>query len=821
MTDTDPINLYSGSILSGDDFGNRATDGLNLAGRKNLAKKQNPISDIAISDINIGRLIIALAMLWVSGGINASIACSASLLTSIPCLTVSPDASSTASSSDSNGSVDRSMEAKMDPSVVVVLGIENQIRLGRWQPLRVSVDQTITLERFEITVPDGDGVPIVYQGSLIPTANRDGKNHYQGYFRLGRDNGEYALQLFDTGGTLVDDRRGRLKQLSIFPATRPFVLVADADKTVFRNLQETSIGQREELTKVSVHIEDLAANFPAEWFYWDGVKTVFLNPARVAGLADMSAPQWQALNLWVQQGGQLILSISPEMVDQLQDSPNLAPLVDLVGISEIVSGRLKTIERLAAYAGVKESVAELPVTDLRSAAAGRVIVEQDGLPLVIRRGSGMGEIVLVAFDWNHQSLVGWPGMKNFVYRLQNHLPIQEAAQSQRAQARSNTVSHPGYEDLSGQLRVALDRFQNVQFLSFTSIAILIALYILCVGPGDYFFLSRVTGKMELTWITFPLITLFFCGLAILIAQRSRPNQVQLNCLEIVDIDPELGLVRGNYWANLYSPNSGEWSVRLAAENSLGLPIESDLLGWQGLPGTGYGGMRSQTLAGVSQVAYRHQRNEFGSSDHQRRSELSGLPMSVSSTKSLFANYTSTFSQNFRSNLRLRSRAARLEGTVANPFDFPLKKVRLFFEGYVYILDDDFQAGETISIESEMRERTIASFLTRSRAVGVEDTTRFQISAWSETENRIPRIADIMMFHTTVGGSQYTSGLSHAYQDFTDTSRQLDLGRAILVAEVDRPATKLLIDDGATEIEVDQSVTIVRVVLPVAILERNR
>ena len=65
------------------------------------------------------------------------------------------------------------------------------------------------------------------------------------------------------------------------------------------------------------------------------------------------------------------------------------------------------------------------------------------------------------------------------------------------------MMHYGYNDLAGQLRSALDRFDGVRLVPFWLVAGLIVVYLLLIGPGDYFFLRKLVGRMEWTWLTFP------------------------------------------------------------------------------------------------------------------------------------------------------------------------------------------------------------------------------------------------------------------------------------------------------------------------------
>src|SRR5208337_3627925 len=81
----------------------------------------------------------------------------------------------------------------------------------------------------------------------------------------------------------------------------------------------------------------------------------------------------------------------------------------------------------------------------------------------------------------------------------------------------------GITDLSSQLRAALEQFPGVKLIPFGWVAFYIFLYILLIGPGDYFFLKKVLKRMELTWITFPTIVLTVSLLAYFAAYRLKGN----------------------------------------------------------------------------------------------------------------------------------------------------------------------------------------------------------------------------------------------------------------------------------------------------------
>ena len=78
---------------------------------------------------------------------------------------------------------------------------------------------------------------------------------------------------------------------------------------------------------------------------------------------------------------------------------------------------------------------------------------------------------------------------------------------------------------------------------------------------------------------------------------------------------------------------------------------------------------------------------------------------------------------------------------------------------------------------------------------------------------VARIIQLMMFHESAGGENYT-GLVHRYQRFTDLSSQLQFDRAILVARGPDGATVLINGAPAVTAESNHHWTIYRYLLPV-------
>ena len=706
--------------------------------------------------------------------------------------------------------------AESQPTVTI--GIDGHIRLGKWVPLLIkySVAPPVAPVEYEVTVFDGDDAPITYCGEL--TVDSSNPNHYQGLVRLGRGYGSAELRLSGAGGeseTIKLPLRGEDKVATVSRSTRDLIATIEPASSFKTAIESYSlIGQRDDSSIVA----RLGSDLPHSWLGYDSVQTVLMVTSDAELMDKISPRQIAALQSWVDNGGVLVVSASKNAEKLLAKGGLLESFCpgSFDGLTQYTSSnRLETFanseEQLIAKRGTAggQPIPIAALTEVR----GKVLVEAGKKnPLIVNRAMGLGEVIFVGLDLDSERVTNWGGADALVGRLvtlSRTAGEGQAGQQSVKGAAGTSVATYGYEDIVGQLRVPLDRFASVKFVAFTWIALLIGLYILCIGPGDFFFLKKLLGKMELTWITFPLLSLLFCGLAYGISRMTRPSSIQVNQVEIIDVDTIDGRVRGSVWSNLYSPRGGSRSIDIDAKHNLGFDIDSSVLTWHGLPGDGLGGMWSGPTPGLSKTGYR-QTIEFESEQQRADIAIESLPLQVSSTKPMFGQWWAD-SEISRTS-RLTSQGGRLGGTVTNPFPCQLKNCRLIFENWAYILDSPLDQGDTFDVRTESNEKTLRALMTR-RFKKLDEDNRSNNTVWDPTDTSTSRIASMMMFYQAAGGGNYT-GLTHRYQSFTDMSHNLFLNRAVLVGEIDQVGAELLVDQERVSQQYDHARTIVRVVLPV-------
>jgi hypothetical protein len=242
----------------------------------------------------------------------------------------------------------------------------------------------------------------------------------------------------------------------------------------------------------------------------------------------------------------------------------------------------------------------------------------------------------------------------------------------------------GYEqtpnnELASQLQTSLEDFEDVPVISFGWVALFILVYILVVGPLDYFFLKKVVKRLELTWITFPTVVIAISGAAYFTAYWLKGNDLKINKIDLVDIDLQTQQVYGNTWFTIFSPRIQHYTIGLEPSESSWAPpgakaSSSTVLSWMSRPElAGNMGMGGRTQSqGLFRRAYDYATDATG---------LQGVPIQVWSTKSFAATWQAPLNADqplIKADLSLTDKDKELiKGKITSQLPVPLEDVVLY------------------------------------------------------------------------------------------------------------------------------------------------
>lgn len=743
--------------------------------------------------------------------------------------------------------------------VAVRVGFEGRYRVGVWTPVTVLLRGPVGPHapeladaRLTITVPDGDGVPSRVTPPLPSPAPAlpddvesatdddlaDGVFPVRAYVRFGRIKSPMKVELY-SGKTLVAARTFQPSSSATADNFRPAqpsaqALIVTVGPGPMGVKEAVGLMQQLPEERTQVALVRRAGDLPHSWLGYEGVEAVVLStkdPAVYAGLNPNGAVV-RALDDWVRMGGKLVICGGRRGVEVLRgkalDDPSDGPATPIGVLADLVPGRVEGTVRLRrtsvleAYCGGSQRVPSaedgMPGILLShlTEARGRIELSQGNVPIIVRSPREFGLIVYLAAGMDDSPLAKWPPRAKLMGRLLG-TPTEPLEDTQQ----QGTLGRHGYDDLAGQMRSALDQFPDDRFSRvwpgpFSFVVGLIVLYLLAIGPGDYFLVHRLLGRAQLTWITFPAIVLVFSLAACAMAYWLKGKEIAVNQIDLVDVDVVSGRIRGTTWANLFSPRTERYDVVFQPRTRDGQSGASPdvVTSWLGLPGSALGGM-SASVAGLDvwPDAY-----DFS----QRLDAIEGVPLQIWSTKSLTSRWWARTSRFPHAQLVQEGQAPN--GTITNTLGFPLTECLLVYGDWGYELGT-IPPGGSVRVGATTRCRHLSGLLTERELVVDEKSKhrREQPKDYRRDSTDGAYILRSMMFYDAAGGRRYT-GLAHSYQPFVDLSDLLRTDRAILIvmnaddaAGGKLPGADLLLSSGGRPIDEYKlrRQTVLRFILPVA------
>jgi hypothetical protein len=300
----------------------------------------------------------------------------------------------------------------------------------------------------------------------------------------------------------------------------------------------------------------------------------------------------------------------------------------------------------------------------------------------------------------------------------------------------------------------------------------------------------------------------FSLLAVLLALMTSGDRVHINHMDLVDVDVERSLVQGTSWLHLYSPASRAFDLQLQTHPALPEPekeASDQLFTWQGLPGEGLGGLNTRATEAFFTQGYLLR--QFPDPRDRGRSEITGVPIRVSSSKALVSRWCADVQLSETGSLAVDNNGL-LSGRLVNPLEVELSDCQVLYRNWSYPLTGSLRPGASVAFET-LRPRNLEWRLTRRQVVD----TREVGTPWDQASLDVPRILEALMFYQAAGGHRYT-GLTHRYQPYLDLSEHLRMGQAILVGRSTTPATTLLCDGQSQQQLTDRHWTFYRIIFPV-------
>lgn len=234
--------------------------------------------------------------------------------------------------------------------------------------------------------------------------------------------------------------------------------------------------------------------FPESAMALSGVSFVMLHP----GAERLNAEQWNALRQWVVLGGTLIVPGGAGALYLQQ--PTVRALLP-VQVERLV--RVPNLRALEAFAKAQPLDQLASITQAKHI-EGKVLLQQDNLPLIVVRPYGFGVVVFLAFYPNEEPLRSYKGISAFWQGLLSQLPDETPSKTIRQifLTQSGTATDqtsPSTDDL------------KLEIPGLALISTLLVIYFFLVVPINYWVLKRFRA-LDWAWVSTPIIAFVFVGI---------------------------------------------------------------------------------------------------------------------------------------------------------------------------------------------------------------------------------------------------------------------------------------------------------------------
>jgi hypothetical protein len=520
----------------------------------------------------------------------------------------------------------------------------------------------------------------------------------------------------------------------------------------------------------------------------------------------------------VRSGGHLVLAAGARAVE-LRSSP----LADWLPIT--IQPTLADVRQLSGLESFSNR--NLPLTVPGTLKAARldggslternVLVQGPTGPLLIRVPYGLGRVTFLGVDITQPPLSNWKALDATCRRIVSGL---KPGASPRREQRSGQIGRQGITDLASQLHSSQDQFATIRRPSVWSVMGLIAVYIVLLGPLDYFVVQRLLGRSMLTWVTFPLLVCAASAASLWAAANWNGDRLQLKQVEVLDVVdlPSTGgeqAVFGRTSFNILSARTATYRVGVDV-TSPGLAADGRFDGgprisWTGVPEDIVGGMYRSGGLNLARRRYRVD---------ESTGFLDGVPIPIWSSKRFEANWQHTAKQLVASSLA-SSGVGRLEGTISHALPGPLDDCMLAAGGRLYLLGTGSATAlapyQEWSPSQQGRLRDLKAFLTNTIAQRGDRTDKLREdiflkeTPYDPTSTDLDSLVRMLTFHQAAGGRAYT-GMNHDLLRTLDLSESMQLGNAILIGRLRMPISKPVVDGQV--VEPIERLTYVRLVVPV-------
>lgn len=413
-------------------------------------------------------------------------------------------------------------------------GFDGAYRGDDWMPVTVrAANEGPDVEgHLRVVISRGPGDETVYT-QPISLPNRSDKRQTL-YVYLPNLVGELTVELRDAQGDLL--RSAESQALDRMSDEELLYGVVSSEPAVWTFLEQAGPAGAP-ATVALLEMSDL----PEAGAAWDALDVLVFNNVDSARL---TPAQQDALRGWVGLGGTLVITGGAGWQSSSAAFEDLIPVAvgDVSGVPELPILEQRT--------GVPFRDPGPYVVAQGALRSGEALLRDGDNLLLARQPVGRGAVAFLALDPTQAPLLDWRGS-----------PIlwADLIAAQRDDPPWAAGPQNPYSAYS-----ALSSLPALQLPSTLGLLLFLGLYVMAVGPVNYFVLRRLRRR-ELAWITIPVLVLLFSGLAYVTGFSLRGNEVIVNQASVVYGNLDGPQARASTLMGIFSPRRASYDVQLPGD----------------------------------------------------------------------------------------------------------------------------------------------------------------------------------------------------------------------------------------------------------------
>ena len=386
----------------------------------------------------------------------------------------------------------------------------------------------------------------------------------------------------------------------------------------------------------------------------------------------LSSGQRRALEHWVEGGGHLIVSGGPAAL------VTAAAVADLLPLALSGSQPLENLDALAQFAGDNSGLPQRTIIAVGNPHEdAQTLVEQDGVPLLLRREIGAGLVDFLAADPTLAPLANWERLDDLWLKML-----------------ATRAPHPTWRNGFTRPAWGADAIANLPGVDLLppmqTLCLFLVSYIVLIGPLNYFLLSRLR-RTGYAWFTIPIVIICFTGIAWTVGFSLRGAEIIVSRTTVLQSFADRDEAQVKQFVGLLSPRRATYSLALPEGRYLAVAGAA-------APTSIFASNTIQTSTEISQASAFSARDftidggifaNFSASGRVAKPAIDG-------------SFTLSFDI-----LESGRMSGAYQGVIRNDSETTLRDAVILGPGLAYRLEGDFAPGDILTLDRESLRSDIA------------------------------------------------------------------------------------------------------------------